>query len=136
MFSCCLRTYNLMKTLQRRRTGANWPVKRATSQESQSPNKLKFLEKACRGVDVYWTQIMSCCRNSTTNFKFGLHRMGFFFKVWIYGWGGWGIMGKDRDYIHCFCFIYLKFSPPHFNPPPFSSPSLFSAGCSWITMAK
>lgn len=34
MFSCCLWTENLMKPLERNRTGANWPVKYPTSQES------------------------------------------------------------------------------------------------------
>lgn len=30
-----------------------------------------------------------------------------FFKVWIYGWGGWGIMGKVREIISIAFVLFI-----------------------------
>ena len=65
---------------------------KAARETSDQPRERSSNELSAEASMSFRSRVMSCYRNSvTTNFKFGLWD---FFKVWIYGWGGWAITGK------------------------------------------
>lgn len=51
-----------------------------------------------------------------------------FFKVWLNGWGGWGIMGKAIEII--VFVLFIESFPIHFNPPFLFSLPVFC----WVFM--
>ena len=131
---CCLRTYNLTKPLQRNGLEGTGQWKQPTNQDSN----LQINSKFWRGVDLLGDQLLESHVLSLANFKFGIHCMGcFFFFKCGYTDGVVGVSWERLERLYpLFLFYLLKFSPSHFNPPPVSFPSLFSAGCSWMTTAE
>lgn len=137
---CCLRTYNLTKPLQRNGLEGTGQWKQPTNQDGSRQINSRFW----RGVDLLTDQMLESHVVSLANFKFGIHCMGcflfvfFFFFKCGYTDGVVGVLWERLERLYpLFLFYLLKFSPSHFKPPsPFSSPSLFSAGCSWMTTAE